>query len=71
MANDQLTTFQIDLETRDKLKILAERYERSMAGQMRWLVNQAWDELMTEKSDVEKRKGDEEKPKHKSQQKEG
>lgn len=45
MPEEKLTTIQIDVETRDKLKVLGEAYERTMAGQLRWLVNQEWAKL--------------------------
>ncbi len=59
MANDNLTTIQIDVETRDKLKILATALERTMAGQLRWLVNQEfekWDsvKLLPKREDSKK-----------------
>lgn len=43
MADEKLTTVQIDVETRDKLKILAQAFERTAAGQLRWLVNQEYE----------------------------
>lgn len=45
MTEEKLTTIQIDVETRDKLKVLGEAYERTAAGQLRWLVNQEWVKL--------------------------
>lgn len=42
MPEEKLTTIQIDVETRDKLRVLGEAYERSAVGQLRWLVNQDW-----------------------------
>lgn len=45
MANEDLTTIQIDVETRDKLKVLAKAFERTAAGQLRWLVNQELEKL--------------------------
>lgn len=45
MPDEKLTTVQIDVETRDKLKVLAEAYERTAAGQLRWLVNQDYTRL--------------------------
>lgn len=45
MPEEKLTTIQIDVETRDKLKVLGEAYERTAAGQLRWLVNQEWVKL--------------------------
>lgn len=41
-AEEKLTTIQIDVDTRDKLKELALVYERSMVGELRWLVNQEY-----------------------------
>lgn len=43
MADEKLTTVQIDVETRDKLKILAQAFERTAAGQLRWMVNQEYE----------------------------
>lgn len=48
MANEQLTTIQIDVETRLKLKAIAEANERTSAGQLRWLVNLAYEDLPEE-----------------------
>jgi hypothetical protein len=45
MTDDRLTTIQIDVETRDRLKTLAVAYERTAAGQLRWLVNQEYEKL--------------------------
>lgn len=45
MPEEKLTTVQIDVETRDRLKVLAEAYERTSAGQLRWLVNQEYTKL--------------------------
>jgi len=45
MAKDEVTTIQIDVETRDKLKALAVAYERTAAGQLRWMVSQEFDKL--------------------------
>ena len=42
MAENGLTTIQIDVETREKLKTLAAAFERTSAGQLRWLVNQEY-----------------------------
>lgn len=39
MTDEKLTTVQIDVETRDKLKVLAKAFERTQAGQLRWMVN--------------------------------
>ncbi len=43
MASEHLTTIQIDVETREKLKTLAAAFERTSAGQLRWLVNQEYE----------------------------
>lgn len=45
MAEEKLTTVQIDVETRDKLRELGEAYERTAAGQLRWMVNQEYTRL--------------------------
>ena len=49
MANENLTTIQIDVETREKLKTLAAAFERTSAGQLRWLVNQEYERWESEK----------------------
>ncbi len=38
MPDNELTTVQIDTETREKLRELSAANERSMAAQIRWMV---------------------------------
>lgn len=52
MTDEKVTTIQIDTETRDKLKMLGEAYERSAAGQLRWMVSQDYEKLLQVKSMV-------------------
>lgn len=54
MANDKLTTIQIDVETRDKLKELAEVNERSSTAQLRWLVGEEYRKFLFLKEFQEK-----------------
>lgn len=48
MAEEQLTTVQIDVDTREKLRELAQANMRSMAAQLRWLVNQEYTLLQSQ-----------------------
>jgi len=52
MTDEKVTTIQIDTETRDKLKMLGEAYERSAAGQLRWMVSQDYEKLLQVKAMV-------------------
>ena len=59
MADEKLTTVQIDVETRDKLKVLAKAFERTQAGQLRWMVNmefEKWDKVKLLPANVTKAK---------------
>lgn len=49
MGNTDLTTIQIDVETREKLRALASANERTSAGHLRWLVNQDFEKLQVVK----------------------
>jgi predicted transcriptional regulator len=42
MAKKPVTTIMIDPATRDKLRELADREQRSMAGHLRWLIGQLY-----------------------------
>ena len=44
----ELTTIQTDTETLEKLREISKVYERSMAGQLRWLIAEAWLKLKSE-----------------------
>lgn len=48
MADEQLTTVQIDVDTREKLRELAQANMRSMAAQLRWIVNQDYANLQAQ-----------------------
>jgi hypothetical protein len=45
MPETELTTIQIDKETRDRLRHVAEYNERSVAAQVRWFVNREYDRI--------------------------
>lgn len=54
-----VTTVQISVPTRDKLKEIAEAYKRSQGGQLEWMVDQEYfrlKELKLLPADVEKAK---------------
>ena len=38
MADNDLTSIQLDIETRDLLRVLAKAEDRSMTAQLRWMV---------------------------------
>ena len=44
----ELTTIQTDTETLEKLREISKANERSMAGQLRWLVAEAWQKLKSD-----------------------
>lgn len=44
----ELANIQSDVETRDKLRKIAEYHVRSMAGQLRWLVNREYDRIFND-----------------------
>jgi predicted transcriptional regulator len=48
MADEQLTTVQIDVDTREKLRELAQANMRSMTAQIRWIVNQEFATLQAQ-----------------------
>lgn len=53
MADDTLTTVQIDVATRELLRQLAVKNDRSMAAQLRVMVRQAMLETTTEVTTTE------------------
>lgn len=58
MSND--TTVWVDTKTRDKLRIIADSLERSMAGQVRFMVDREYGNLKSQGFIVDKQVEEEE-----------
>lgn len=48
MPETELTTIQIDKETRDRLRQIAEYHERTTAAQIRWFVKREYDRIFND-----------------------
>jgi len=48
----ELANIQTDSETLEKLRELAKVNERSMSGQLRWMINREWSQTFTPLAEV-------------------
>lgn len=44
----QMSTVQMSVPTKDKLRLIADHYRRSMAGQVDWMVDQVYADLVAQ-----------------------
>lgn len=46
----QMSTVQMSVSTKEKLREIADRYRRSMAGQLDWMVDVAYAQMIAEQT---------------------